>query len=190
MMLWDIARASALIAFVCYTLTVAWGIGLSARWWRPAADHVGFHRFLSALGLVAVVTHVGALLADRYARVSLAALVGRDPRPGVVAGAIAFWLVLALPFSFRLRRARVLSQRVWRSLHYLAYAAWGLSLVHGVTSGTDTRSRAAVALYAGSAAIVGAAAWYRWLERPPVPLPTPRPAPAVRAEVEVERAGR
>lgn len=190
MILWDIARASALVAFACYTLTVAWGIGLSARWWRPAADHMGFHRFLSSLGLVAVVTHVGALLGDRYAHVSLSSLAGRDPRPGVVAGAMAFWLVLALPFSFRLRRARLLSQRAWRTLHYMAYAVWGLSLVHGVTTGTDTRSPAAVALYAGSAALVGAAAWYRWFERPHALAPRPRAAPAVPAEVEVEGAGR
>ena len=57
MMLWDIARASAMVAFVCFTFTVAWGLGLSARFWRPAAEQVGFHRFLSTLGLVAVSDH-------------------------------------------------------------------------------------------------------------------------------------
>lgn len=178
MMLWDIARASAMIAFVCFTFTVAWGIGLSTRFWRPAAEHVGFHRFLSMLGLVAVATHVAALLADRYAHVTPASLVGRDPRPGVVVGAAALWLAVALPVSFRLRRARWVSQRAWRSFHYLGYAVWGLALVHGVTSGTDTRSPFAVALYAAAAALVGAAMWQRWLEQS-------RPAP----KAQVERSG-
>lgn len=166
MMLWDIARASAMVAFVCFTFTVAWGLGLSARFWRPAAEQVGFHRFLSTLGLVAVGTHVAALLADRYAHVTVGSLLGRDPRPGVVVGALALWLAVALPLSFRLRKARWISQRAWRSFHYLGYAVWVLSLVHGVTSGTDTRSPFAVALYAGSAALVGAAAWHRWFEQP------------------------
>jgi len=175
MMLWDVARASAMVALVCFTLTVAWGLGLSARFWRPAAEQVAFHRFLSSLGLVAVATHVAALLADRYAHVTPGSLVGRDPRPGVVVGAAALWLAVALPLSFRLRRARWISQRAWRSFHYLGYAVWALSMVHGVTSGTDARSPFSVALYAGSAALVGAAAWYRWFERP---------KPALRAEPE------
>jgi sulfoxide reductase heme-binding subunit YedZ len=176
MILWDVARASAFVAFACYTLVVAWGIALSARVWRPPAPHMAYHRFLASLGLVAVVIHVGALMLDRYARVTLASLVGRDPRPGVVAGAAALWLILALPLSFRLKQARFMSQRAWRSLHYFGYAVWGLSLVHGIAAGTDSRSFFALAAYGASAAIVGGAAWYRWLERP-MPAPRARPRP-------------
>ena len=54
---WEIARASAFVAFACYTLVVAWGIGLSGRIWKPPAAQLGFHRFLSSLGLVAVGSH-------------------------------------------------------------------------------------------------------------------------------------
>ena len=84
MILWDVARASAFVAFACYTLVVAWGIALSSRVWRPPAPQMAYHRFLASLGLVAVAIHVGALMLDRYARVKLASLVGLDPRPGVV----------------------------------------------------------------------------------------------------------
>jgi sulfoxide reductase heme-binding subunit YedZ len=173
--LWDVARASAFVAFACYTLVVAWGIALSARVWRPPAPHTAYHRFLASLGLVAVGIHIGALMLDRYARVTVASLVGLDPRPGVVVGAAALWLVLALPLSFRLKQARWMSQRAWRSLHYFGYAVWALSLVHGVASGTDSRSPLALGIYGASAAIIGGAAWYRWLERP---APAPRRAPA------------
>lgn len=174
MILWDVARASAFVAFACYTLVVAWGIALSARVWRPPAPQMAYHRFLASLGLVAVGIHVGALMLDKYAHVTFASLAGRDPRPGVVAGAAAMWLILALPLSFRLKQARFMSQRAWRSLHYFGYAVWALSLVHGIAAGTDSRSLAALAVYAASAAIVGGAAWYRWLERP---APAVRPAP-------------
>jgi hypothetical protein len=149
--LWDVARASAFVAFACYTLVVAWGIALSARVWRPPAPHLAYHRFLASLGLVAVGIHIGALMLDRYARVTVSSLVGLDPRPGVV-------------------------------------VVWALSLVHGIAAGTDSRSLFALGIYGASAAIVGGAAWYRWIERP---APAPRGAPArdrlpARAALEIE----
>ena len=42
-----------------------------------------------------------ALLLDAYAKVSLRMLVGLDSRPSLIAGAIAMWLCVALPLSFR-----------------------------------------------------------------------------------------
>ncbi len=62
---WETARASAFVAFGCYTLVVAWGVLLAGRAWRPAAPQLAFHRFLSSLGLIAVVLHVSAVLLDR-----------------------------------------------------------------------------------------------------------------------------
>lgn len=166
MMLWDIARASAFVAFACYTLVVAWGIGLSSRFWRPPAPQLGFHRFLSSLGLIAVATHVTSLMLDRHAHVSSRSLAGLDHRPGVTLGALALWLSVALPLSFRLKQARWIGHRAWRSLHYFGYAVWALALAHGVLSGTDSRSPLAVALYGTSAALVAGAAWHRWAEQP------------------------
>jgi methionine sulfoxide reductase heme-binding subunit len=171
MIAWQIARASAFVAFGCYTLVVAWGILLSSRFWRPAAPQLGFHRFLGSLGLVAVVTHISALMLDHYARVHLTSLVGLDPRRGVVVGAIALWLVIALPLSFQLKRARMLSQRSWRLLHYGGYLMWATALLHGIMSGTDTRSPWALGAYGGAAALVAGAAWWRWMELPAVRKP-------------------
>jgi DMSO/TMAO reductase YedYZ heme-binding membrane subunit len=185
MMLWEIARASAFVAFACYTLVVAWGIGLSSRFWKPPAVQLDFHRFLSSLGLVAVGTHVTALLLDSYAHVSVGSLVGRDPRPGVTLGAIALWLTLALPLSFKLKQARWIGQRAWRSLHYFGYAVWVLALAHGVLSGTDSRSPFAIALYTVAGGLVGAAAWQRWTRRPqqrPRPVRRPLAVPVARPE--------
>ena len=185
MILWDVSRASAFVAFACYTLVIAWGMGLSARGWRPAAPQLGFHRFLASLGLVALGLHVVMLLLDRFARVTLSSLVGLDPRPAVTLGAAAMWLAVALPVSFRLKQAHWMSQRAWRGLHYFGYAVWGLALAHGVTAGTDARSPWALALYGASAALVAGVAWHRWLEtadqrrpaRPPLPERRPTPTP-------------
>lgn len=166
MIAWQIARASAFVAFGCYTLVVAWGILLSSRFWRPAAPQLGFHRFLASLGLVAVVTHISALMLDHYAKVHLTSLLGLDPRRGVVVGAIALWLVIALPLSFQLKRARMMTQRSWRLLHYGGYLMWATALLHGIMSGSDTRSPWALAAYGGAAGLVVGAAWWRWMELP------------------------
>ena len=79
---------------------------------------------------------------------------------------MALWLTVALPLSFRLKQARWIGHRAWRSLHYFGYAVWMLALVHGIASGTDSRSYPAIATYAASGSIVVAAAWWRWLDRP------------------------
>ena len=161
MILWSIARTSAFVAFAAYTFVIVWGMLIAARVARPAAPAVAAHRFLSSLGLVAIATHVTALLLDSYAKVSPRMLVGLDSRPSLVAGAIAMWLCIALPLSFRLRKAKWISQRAWRGFHWLGYVVWGLALGHGITSGTDTGSPFAVAAYAGAAAVVLLASVYR-----------------------------
>jgi methionine sulfoxide reductase heme-binding subunit len=173
MMTWEITRASAFVAFGCYTLVVTWGVLLSSRFWKPAAPQLGFHRFLGTLGLAAVATHITTLMLDHYAKVYWSSLVGLDPRPGVVVGSVALWLIIALPLSFRLKQRRLMTQKAWRGLHYAGYLMWAAALVHGIASGTDTRSPWAIAVYGGAAAVVGAASWWRWME---LPAPARRPA--------------
>jgi len=52
-------------------------------------------------------------------------------------GSVAFDLLLALTVT-SLLRARI-GYRSWRVLHWLAYAAWPIALVHGLGTGTDAR---------------------------------------------------
>ena len=166
MILWELARASAFVAFGCYTLVVMWGILLAGRGFRPAAPALAFHRFLSSLGLVAVVTHVAALLLDSYSKVHLPALAGIGTSPSVTLGAIALWLTVALPLSNRLRRWKLISQRAWRAFHYSGYAVWVLILLHGLARGTDSKSPLAASAYAAAAAMVAGVTWWRWSKRP------------------------
>ncbi len=169
MLLWSLARASALTAYGAYTLVVTWGILVAARAFRPAAPAVALHRFLAMLGLVGVTTHIAALLIDRYAKVNVLSLVGINTTWGIRAGSIALWLIIAIPLSFRLRKAKLISQRVWRRLHWFSYAAWISMLVHGIASGTDTPSPWAAALYAGSAGLVASATAWRLLRPTNIP---------------------
>ena len=161
MLLWSIARAAGLVAFAAYTVTICWGILVAGKAFRPAAPQVLFHRFLASLGAVALATHVAALLLDHYAKVRIPMVVGIGARAPLIPGVVAFWLVIALPLSFRLRRAKLLSYRAWRRLHWLGYAVWALSLAHGIWSGTDTRSPFAAGLYAASGGLVAGLAMWR-----------------------------
>jgi hypothetical protein len=61
-----------------------------------------------------------------------------------------------------LRKAKWISQRVWRTFHYTGYAAWVLMLGHGIFNGSDTRSPFALGAYAGAAAVVAGCAVWRW----------------------------
>ena len=193
---WDITRSSAFIALACYTVSVAWGISLTARSFRPpVAPQFDYHRFVSVIGLLALLTHVGTLLADRFARVEVGTLLGLGPSWAVRTGVAAFWLTIALPLSFRLKQRKWLSQRFWRRFHYLGYSVWALALAHGLWVGTDTGSVYALLAYGASAAAVAGTAWWRWFEvvpkaaqkRPPVAVEPDQAHIPLRPESRPER---
>jgi hypothetical protein len=168
MLLWEVTRASAFLAFACYTIAVVWGIALTARSFRPpVAPQFDYHRFVAVLGLLALATHVGTLLGDRFAHVEVSTLFGLSTSWPVRAGVAAFWLTIAIPLSFRLKQQRWLSQRFWRRFHYLGYAVWVLMLAHGLWVGTDTGSRYALTVYGLAAAAVAGTGWWRWFEVAP-----------------------
>ena len=74
-------------------------------------------------------------------------------------GALAVELVAALVVTSLLRRH--LSRRVWRDVHWLAYAAWPLALVHGIGMGSDRATAWMVAVNLACIAAVGGAATWR-----------------------------
>jgi len=169
MLLWSLARASAFVAFGAYTGVVLWGILVAGKAFRPAAPAVAFHRLLASIGMIAIAVHVIALLLDSYAHVTIGSLFGLGPSLSVTLGAIAFWLAIGLPLSFRLRQAKFISYRVWRKIHWAGYATWFVMLLHGFFNGTDTATPYASALYAGSVALVGTAALWRHFGDEPTP---------------------
>jgi hypothetical protein len=74
-------------------------------------------------------------------------------------GAVAFDLVLALTVT-SLLRARV-GYRAWRSLHWLAYAAWPVAVFHGLGTGSDARFGWLQALTVACVGVVAAAVAWR-----------------------------
>jgi len=156
---WYTARAGGFVAYLLLSASVAVGLLLSGRaqlkrWPRFALEDV--HRFLGILTGVFIVVHGGSLLLDRFVPISFSQLVvpGTDSyRPLAVAlGIVAAELLAALALANHYR-AR-LPHHVWRRLHYLNFAVWGLALAHGLTAGTDALTTWALLFYAGSAWLV------------------------------------
>jgi sulfoxide reductase heme-binding subunit YedZ len=176
---WYAARAGGVVAYVLLSAVVALGISMAGkkrleRWPRFALEDV--HRFLGILAGVFIVLHGGALLLDRFVPISLSQLLvpGTDSyRPLAVAlGIVAAELLAALAVANHYRRQ--LPHRVWRRLHYLNFAVWGLALVHGLTAGTDALTTWALLLYAGSAWLVLALLVHRTSLHWGAPQPTER----------------
>jgi len=122
----------------------------------------GLHRNLSLLGVAFVAVHVLTAVLDPYVTIRIVAIVvpfTSAYKPlWLGLGAISLDVTAALILT-SLARAR-LSRRLWRSLHWLSYAAWVSALVHSLTSSTDLHS--GVLLYlaiACSLAVVAAVIW-------------------------------
>jgi hypothetical protein len=184
---WEIARAGGLVAFALLTASVAMGLALSLgwrspRWTRFVTNEV--HRFVTLLALVFVVVHVTAIVLDPFIRMSVPDVLVpflTSYRPVWVAlGVIAAYLALAIYLSERFRSR--IGYAWWRRFHVLSFVAFAMVLVHGIASGSDTRTIWGLALYGGSLSLV---AFLLLLRLFPAPPARPRPVAAIVAIVAV-----
>jgi sulfoxide reductase heme-binding subunit YedZ len=141
--LWYTTRATAIIAFIVMTVSFALGIAATQRalasraWPRFATQQL--HRNVALVGVVALLTHIVTTLADSYVHVGWLSFVV----PGisgyrtlwVALGTIAFDVFLVVTITSLLRHR--LSARLWRTTHWLVYAAWPLAFLHFLKTGTD-----------------------------------------------------
>ena len=142
--LWYLTRSSAIIAFVLLTGSVVMGVAATRRtpaWWPRFASQA-LHRNMTLLALGFLVLHITTTVLDSYVSVSWFAAVvpfaSGYRTLWVTAGTIAGDLMIVLIVS-SLARVRFGYAR-WRALHWLAYVAWPMALVHFLGTGTDARS--------------------------------------------------
>jgi methionine sulfoxide reductase heme-binding subunit len=179
---WIVARAAGLVAFALLTLSVWLGLGLSTRLLGPRRQKglFGWHRTLVWTGLSMLVLHAGALLLDPVLHFGPAAVLVPFASPwragAVAAGVVAGWLSLMLAVSFRARRW--IGQRGWRRLHYASFAAFGLTLVHVASAGTDLRGLRGPVVAMVAAAPVLWLGFVRLLSARPAARRVPSPAAA------------
>ncbi len=139
---WYVTRATGAVALVLLTASVVIGIAAIARLRGPGVPRFvvdGLHRTVSLLAIVLLVIHILTSVLDSFAPISLTDAVipfAGTYRPlWLGLGAVAFDLMLAVTITSLLRRR--LGHARWRSVHWLAYAAWPVAVLHGFGTGSD-----------------------------------------------------
>jgi sulfoxide reductase heme-binding subunit YedZ len=163
--LWYATRGAGVVSLILFTGVVLLGALGAGRWQRPGWPRAltgGLHRNVALVSLVFLGIHVGTAVLDPFAALGpLAAVVpfASSYRPlWVGLGVVAVYLGVALVLTSELRRH--IGVRAWRAVHWAAYAAWPLAVVHGIGAGTDARTAWMVAIDAACVgAVLGAAAW-------------------------------
>lgn len=100
-------------------------------------------------------------------------------------GVISSDLVVAIVATSLLRR--LFGHGTWRAVHWLAYAAWPVALLHGIGTGTDAASDWMVVVDFFSAGIVGVAVAGRLLSPRPNRLAADRERFRASVQREVPR---
>jgi DMSO/TMAO reductase YedYZ heme-binding membrane subunit len=158
---WEVARAGGFMAYGLLTASVAIGLVVSLKWRSPRWTRfvtTELHRFVTLLALVFTGLHTLAVTIDPFIRFTpaevLVPFVSHYRPLWIALGIVGAYLVIAVYASEWLRPH--VGYAWWRRFHYLSFVAFGLALVHGLGTGSDARTPWAIAVYAGSAVLVGA----------------------------------
>ena len=170
---WYVTRGSGAVSLVLLTASVVVGIAAMARLQGPGVPRFvvdGVHRTVSLLAVAFLVIHILTSVLDSFAPISLVNAVvpftGTYRPLWLGLGAVGFDLLLAVTIT-SLIRVR-LGHAVWRGIHWLAYAAWPVAVVHGFGTGSDARqgwmlaiSLICIALVLGTLVIRAMIGWPR-----------------------------
>lgn len=166
---WYVARSAGFTTWGLTAFAVLWGLFLSTGilQGRPSRPWLlDLHRYVGGLAVVFVAIHMGAVAADNFVHFGWADTfvpMASEWRPGAVAwGIVAFWLLIAVEITSLLRR-RVVSERVWRTVHASSFVLFGAGTVHTFQAGHDMDNPIAFWTVVGVSVLVLAMSWWRVL---------------------------
>jgi methionine sulfoxide reductase heme-binding subunit len=141
--LWYLTRGSGIVSLILLTVSTVLGITTALRWastrW-PRFIVEGLHKNVSLLSIVFLGVHIVTAVADGYVPIrwidAVVPFAGQYRPFWLGLGALAFDLLLAVAIT-SLIRVR-LGHRIWRAVHWLAYACWPIAVIHGLGTGSDT----------------------------------------------------
>jgi sulfoxide reductase heme-binding subunit YedZ len=157
--LWFANRGTGFVLLMLLTLATMLGVlstaRVSPRLW-PRMLTQGLHRNVSLLAVTFLAAHVATAVADTFVDIrwynAFVPFSGTYRPVWLGLGALALDLLIAVTATSLLRHR--MSHRPWRAIHVMAYAAWGLGLVHGLQMGTDAASVWGAGLNYGCIAVV------------------------------------
>ncbi len=140
--LWFAARGAGIVSLLLSTAVVCLGLITATRWEGPGWPRfltVALHRQVALLSIVFVAIHVASAVFDPFASLGIVAAIiplASSYRPVAVAlGVISVDLLIAVIVTSLLRDRVGLG--VWRTVHWAAYAAWPMAVVHSLFAGSD-----------------------------------------------------
>lgn len=143
--LWYLTRSTGVVTLILLTLSVALGVANVRRAQTENVPRFVFdavHRNASLLAIAFLFVHIVTSLLDGFAPIRLIDVVipfGSPYRPLWLGfGTVAFDLLIAVALTSVLRRR--LGYRGWRATHWLAYASWPVAVLHGLGTGSDTKT--------------------------------------------------
>jgi sulfoxide reductase heme-binding subunit YedZ len=165
---WYLMRGSGVVTLILLSTVVVLGIATSghAKLGRlPRFATPALHRSISLLSVVFLAIHIVTAIVDPYAAVRVLQIVlplPTGPYPLWLAlGALSLDVLGAVMVTSLLRQH--LTLRVWKSVHWLAYASWPLAFAHSLGIGTDSGSVWFLGVAVSCAgAVGGATAWRLW----------------------------
>jgi methionine sulfoxide reductase heme-binding subunit len=176
--LWYLSRATGLVAFLLLSLVVVLGVTIARRGRVPGLPRfagVGLHRNAALFAVVLLVIHIVTAVLDPYVAIGWLAVVvpftsSYEPL-WLGLGALAVDLTVAVVVTSLLRFK--LGIRLWRAVHWLAYAAWPVAAIHGIGAAADLRSGVLLdVVLATIAAVAIAIGWRFGVASAPRPVPS------------------
>ena len=157
--LWYLNRATGLVLLALFSLALLLGQLATARTRSelvPRFLTLELHRNITLVALSLLAVHVLTSVLDSYVDISPLDVVVplRSPyRPVWLGlGTLALDVLIAIVLTTAVRHR--LARSGWRTVHYLAYLAWPLAVLHGLGTGTDTRSQLTLLVTLGCVTLV------------------------------------
>lgn len=142
---WYMIRASALVGFSLLYLSVFFGTiaclpGIRRYFLRLRS--LNFHCWISLQALIFATIHGFGLLFHKFIHFGLADILvpfHSSFEPLLVAlGTIAFYLMIILIATSYVRR--YISQKIWRTIHFLNVVLYIFAVIHSLYLGTDLKA--------------------------------------------------
>jgi len=166
--LWYLTRGSGVVSLVLLTVSVVLGVTTAKRWasthW-PRFIVEGLHKNASLLAVVFLVIHIVTAVADGYVPIrwidAVLPFTSQYRAFWLGLGALAFDILIAVIVTSLLRVH--IGQRVWRAVHWMAYACWPVAVVHGLGTGSDSGQTWMLAIDLAAVAAVTTAVFARFV---------------------------
>ena len=160
-MLWFANRGTGVVLLLLLTLATMLGVLSTSRvtsqvWPRMLSQ--GLHRNVSMLAVVFLAAHTVTAVVDSFVDIrwwhAFVPFTSTYRTLWLGLGALSLDLLVAVTVTSMLRHR--MSHVPWRAVHVMAYAAWGLGLLHGM-QGTDSATAWGAAVNYGCIAAVSLA---------------------------------